>query len=255
MTRIKKTFQNGPVFAGYLCAGHGGVEYSLAAALALIEGGVDLIELGLPYSDLLADGPVIQQAATQALAGGMTPRGTIEMARRLRQRTEVPIILMSYYNPLLRGGAELLQEASAAGVDGVLVVDLPLEEAEPYLAQMRAAALDPIFIATPQTTAARAAQISGHGSGFLYYACRKGTTGVRAGLPEGFVSDVGRLKAQSALPLLAGFGIGDRASARAALEAADGFVVGSAFVKAMAQGATLDQLKAQAQHIDPRSGS
>ena len=132
-SRIQQTFKHKKAFLGYLTAGHTGADRFVAACLALVEGGVDLLEIGVPFTDPIADGPVIQKAMNQALQEGTTPQKTLELIRKVRERTDVPIVLFTYYNPILAGGKPFLKEAKDAGVDGILAVDLPVEEAGPLL--------------------------------------------------------------------------------------------------------------------------
>lgn len=256
MNRIAKTFQKKRPFIGYFTGGDGGVDYSIESAKALIAGGVDILEIGLPFSDPVADGPVIQRAHQRALENGTTASDLLEIGRRLRKDTEVPMILFSYYNPLLQKGAAFLKQLKSAGFDAVLIVDLAVPdrepESEPFFKALQEADLLPILLATPSTEDARLSHIGKIAQGFLYYVSQKGTTGVRSQLADDFSAQMQRMKRQVPIPVAAGFGIADRASAKAALEHADGFVVGSAFVKLMEARAGFDEIKRLAQSIDPR---
>lgn len=255
MSRIDVLFADGrKVFVGYLTVGDGGLGRTLESALALIDGGVDLLELGVPHSDPVADGPVIQRAAERALAAGTRPADALRLAERLRARCSTPLLLFSYYNPLRASGGRFLQQAADAGCNGVLAVDLPPEEAAEHLTAAGDAGLDTPFVVAPTTPAARLGLLAEVCSGFAYCVTRPGTTGVRAALPEGFPDHVRRLRGALPQPLVAGFGIADRASAAQALAVADGFVVGSAFVAALEQGATPAELAALARCLDPRDG-
>lgn len=217
-----------PAFIGYIVAGDGGIDYSIEAALALEAGGVDLLELGIPFTDPVADGPAIQKGMERALKGGMTPDKVLELVKRLRHKTKIPIVLMSYFNPIMQGGKDFLRRAKEAGVGGILIVDLPFEEKE-----FRVEELDQIFLITPSTTEERMRQIAKGSRGFIYYAIQKGTTGARDSLPEGVKENIQKIKQIASIPVCAGFGIANRESAQQVLSCADGFIVGSAFVDAM----------------------
>lgn len=256
MNRIEKAFKKTKPFLGYLTGGDGGLDYSLACALALLKGGVDILEIGFPFSDPVADGPVIQKAHERSLEEKTTSETILELGRHLRQASEVPLVLFSYYNPILQKGPEYLHRLKAVGFDAVLIVDVAapanLEDSEPFFQTLAQAGLLPILLATPSTNEKRLIQISKIAKGFLYYVSQKGTTGVRSKLADDFSAQITRMRPYFQIPIIAGFGIADRASAAAALEHADGFVVGSAFVKKMAEKAPPDALTQLAQAIDPR---
>lgn len=244
---ISHAFAKGPAFVAYITGGHGGLNYSLECASALVEGGADLIELGIPFSDPIADGPVIQSAMMSALSLKITPENVLEIAGKLKKRTQIPLILFSYYNPLLKLGPGFLDEAVKQGIDGILIIDLPAEENIPLPSTMQR-----ILVASPSSSDQRLESIARIGQGFIYYVCQKGTTGIRKQLPEGFVENVERIKAKTSLPVAAGFGISNRATAKDAIAHADGFVVGSYFVDAMEKNISPEKLKLMAQEIDPR---
>jgi tryptophan synthase alpha chain len=252
MSKISDQFKKGKVFVGYLTGGDGGVDYCIDACFALIKGGVNLLEIGMPFTDPVADGPVIQAAMQRSLSQKSTPQTLLTMIKKIRQKTDVPIVLFSYYNPLLQAGAEYLSQLKAEGADGVLVVDLPLEEAKEHLQATRLAGLDPIWIATPATSIQRLERLATISQGFVYYACQKGTTGVRNHLPEDFEKKLHTIKSVIKMPVAAGFGISTRESAKAALNCIEGFVVGSAFVECMATRPPPEELTALAKAIDPR---
>ncbi len=252
MSRIDSAFVGRKPFIGYLTAGDGGIDFTVEACLALVEGGVDLLEIGVPFSDPVADGPAIQRAVVRALERGTTPLDVLTVGERIRARSDVPLLLFSYYNPILSAGADYLKRATESGYDGILVVDLPPEEAGGHRRACASANLDPVFLVSPNTPTERVRKISECSSGFLYYVTRKGTTGVRKGLPEGYAEDVRRVKDNTPLPVASGFGIADRESAARALEPVDGFVVGSAFVKRVGEGARPEELTQLAREIDPR---
>ncbi|MES2122210.1 MAG: tryptophan synthase subunit alpha [Chlamydiota bacterium] len=241
---IAHAFQKGPAFIGYLTLGDGGLDYSYEAALALIEGGVDLLEIGIPFSDPVADGPVIAQAMQRSLKLGTVASDVIPFLRRLREKTEIPLVLFSYCNPILTSPG-LLDRAKEAGANGILLVDLPFEESVE-------GPLDPIYVISPTTPGIRVQQIAERGKGFLYYVCQKGTTGMRATIPKETAQDIARVKKLTSLPVVCGFGISNREMAGQVSQHADGFVVGSYFVNAMAQKMSPEQLTHMAQAIDPR---
>ncbi len=227
MSRISKAFANKNAFVGYLTAGDAAKEHFLA----LTKIGVNVLEIGIPYSDPIADGPVIQKAMDRALQRGMTPEETLHLVAELREETEAALILFTYFNPIQRNLEPFLRKAKKAGADGILVVDLPLEEASVYCALCKEIGLAPIFVVAPSTPPERIAQISRAAEGFLYYACRKGTTGVRLDLPEDLEEKVAQIRRYTGLPIAVGFGISNRETANEVLKIADGFVIGSYFVQ------------------------
>lgn len=241
---ISDAFKN-PAFVAYLTLGDGGLDYSLEAALALVKGGVDLLEIGLPFSDPVADGPVIQQAMERSLQKGTKAYDLIPFLQAFRKQSSVPIVLFSYYNPILAAGKDFLNEAKEAGADGILLVDLPFE-------LMPESTLEPILIVSTSTSQQRVEKIVQKGKGFIYYACQKGTTGMRGSLPSDFKQDVIRIKQATQLPVVVGFGISSRQTAQEALDCADGFVVGSYFVEGMGRKVSPEELTHLAIQIDPR---
>ncbi len=249
--RINKALKKKAHIA-YLTAGDGGIKRTLTAALALIEGGVNMLEIGMPFSDPTADGTVIQRATTRALQGGTTLRDVIWLTEQVRRNSDIPLILYSYLNPILAGLATgFLQEAKQAGIDGLLIVDCPIEELQVVHEQCLQEALAPIYVITPVTPLERIKKIDQQGRGFLYYACRKGTTGVRNALPDDFAEKIQMIKATASLPVVVGFGISERSMAEQVLQYADGVVVGSLFVKALEEGAQPAELTALAQQLFP----
>ena len=200
-------------------------------AFSLIEIGVNLLEIGIPFSDPLADGPVIQKAMQRALEAGTTLQQVLTLTAEIRKETEVPIVLFTYYNPIQRNLKEFLSQAKQAGADGILVVDLPLEESADYQHFCRAFELDPIFVIAPSTLPERIRAICNAGSGFIYYACQKGTTGARKNLPEDLADKIAQIRTHTEMPIAVGFGISSKETADAVLKIADGFVVGSHFVE------------------------
>jgi len=251
---MKALFEKKQTFVGFIVGGDGGTDYCVDCCLQLLEGGVDILEIGFPFSDPVADGSVIQHAAARALNRGASAATILKIARQIRKKSDSPLVLFSYYNPLLQQGNSYLVELKAAGFDAILVVDLaPSQDEHSFFEDVRKAGLQPIFLIAPSTDETRIAQIAQKSRGFLYYACQKGTTGVRNKLPEDFSSNVTRIRKHSPLPIVAGFGIADRESAKSALKYTDGFVVGSAFVRLMEKQVDPRELKAYAQSIDPRT--
>jgi tryptophan synthase alpha chain len=232
-------------FVAYVMAGDPAAETSLAVLKGLPAAGADIIELGIPFSDPMADGPAIQRAALRALAAGMTLEGTLELARRFRETDETtPLVLMGYMNPLLSYGLDAFaKDAAAGGVDGVIVVDCPPEEAEPVLAAFEPAGLALIRLATPTTDDARLPIVVRRTSGFVYYVSVAGVTGVKAADAQAVAPAVARVRAASGLPVAVGFGIRTPEQAAAVARVADAAVVGTALVDACAE--------AVAQNRDP----
>jgi tryptophan synthase alpha chain len=220
----------------YICAGDPGHDASLELLKALPAAGADVIELGMPFSDPMADGPSIQAAALRALNAGQTQRKTLEMVRQFRQKDQTtPLVLMGYYNPIHRYGAvEFMRDAAEAGVDGLLIVDLPAEHDAELGPLARDAGLSMIRMATPTTDAARLPQVLNQASGFLYYVSLNGVTGV--GQADSAVVDqaLQRIRQTTTLPLCVGFGVRTPEQAARFARSADGVVVGSALVDCLA---------------------
>lgn len=220
----------------YVTAGDPSLDATEQIVLAAAESGADVIELGVPFSDPVADGPTIQRASDRALRAGTTLASVIDLVRRLRARTSspdanVPLILFSYFNPILQMGLEKFADAAAAaGADGVLVTDLTPEEAAEYRAAMRARNLDTIFLAAPTSTDERLAKIAECSSGFLYLISRTGVTGTRDALPEDLPALARRVRRFTKLPLAVGFGISQPEHVSVLGGIADAAVVGSAIV-------------------------
>jgi tryptophan synthase alpha chain len=235
MSRIAKAFAAGrKALIPYITAGdpHPGLTVELMHAL--VDGGADIIELGVPFSDPMADGPVIQRAAERALVHKVRLLDVLAMVRAFRERNaDTPVVLMGYANPIERLGLQrFAEEAKAAGVDGVLVVDYPPEEAAPFAAAMKSQQLDPIFLLAPTSSDARIRQVGELASGYVYYVSLRGVTGA-AHLDAAAVAEVfPRLREHlPKLPIGVGFGIRDAASAQAVARVADAVVIGSALVQ------------------------
>src|SRR5438093_674684 len=221
----------------YLTAGDPDPDTSLALFQGLASAGADLVEIGMPFSDPMADGPAVQAAGQRALKRGTTLRSTLDMVKTLRQQDQdTPYVLMGYYNPIYRYGAEsFARDAVEAGVDGAIVVDLPPEEDEELAAPARRAGLDIVRLATPTSDEARLPAIVGHASGFLYYVAITGITGTRSADAASVDRAVARLRRFTQLPIAVGFGIKNAAQAAAVAKAADAAVVGSVLVDRLAQ--------------------
>ncbi|MGD0839561.1 MAG: tryptophan synthase subunit alpha [Candidatus Acidiferrales bacterium] len=216
----------------YLTAGDPSLAATESFVLALAAAGADVIELGVPFSDPVADGPTIQRAIERSLAAGTTLRGVLDLVRALRAKTEVPLMLFSYYNPVLQMGlAHFAAEAAAAGADGVLITDLTPEEAGDYRAAVRARGLDTIFLAAPTSTDERLKLIAEASSGFLYVISRTGVTGAKDNLPDDLPGLIRRTRRATRLPIAVGFGVSLPVHVSMLGGLADAAVVGSALVE------------------------
>ena len=222
----------------YITAGDPSLEASEKIVLAAAEAGADVIELGVPFSDPVADGPVIQRASDRALRSGTTLAGVLELVTRLRRNTQVPLVLFSYFNPILQMGIAKLADATKAGADGVLVTDLTPEEGAEYRVVLQSRGLDTIFLAAPTSTDARLAQISAVTTGFLYLVSRTGVTGTRDALPPELPALVRRTRKFTALPVAVGFGISLPTHVTVLGGIADAAVVGSALMAAVEKAAS-----------------
>jgi tryptophan synthase alpha chain len=242
-------------FIAYVMAGDPDPDASLAILRGLPGAGADLIELGIPFSDPMADGPPIQRAALRALAAGMTLGGVFGLVRRFRETdTATPIVLMGYLNPLISLGYEAFaEEAAAAGVDGLIAVDCPPEEAAPLADALDLEGIDLIRLATPTTDDARLAIVARRTRGFVYYVSVAGVTGVGAAVAADVAPAVARVRAASGLPVAVGFGIRTPAQATAIARVADAAVVGSALVDAIA-GALAEDGDPVARALDTAAG-
>ena len=243
MSRIDAKFaairaEGRKAFVAYLMAGDPDFDTSLEIVRGLPGAGVDVIELGLPFTDPMADGPTIQLAGQRALEGGMTLKKTLEMARRFREEDDTtPIVMMGYYNPIYSHGVDrFLDDAKAAGIDGLIIVDLPPEEDEELCLPAQAAGLNFIRLATPTTDDRRLPKVMQNTSGFVYYVSITGITGSANAVATDVGPEVARIKAVSDLPVIVGFGIKTPEASREIASVADGAVVGSAIVEKIAQG-------------------
>lgn len=243
-TRITRLFERlranrQKALIGYLTAGDPSLERTPALVAALVRGGVDLIELGVPFSDPIADGPVIQRASERALRAGASLTRVLDAAREIRRTSDVPLLLFTYFNPVLRYGVKTLaKNASYTGIDGVLLTDLSVEEAGPHVEVMRAHNLDTVFLAAPTSTPERLKLIAQYSSGFAYLVSRTGVTGEQDSLAGSAAPLVEAMRRVTDLPLAIGFGISRPEHVAAAGALADGVVVGSAIVHLIEQNAT-----------------
>lgn len=240
MSRIPSCFErakaNGrQLLIPYITAGDGGEEKSLQTLLALAENGADIIEIGMPFSDPMADGPTIQKACERALLVGMDLAGVLRICRQFRQvHADIPIVLMGYLNPMWRYGLQnLAKDAAAAGVDGFIVVDCPPEEADQLQRHLKQYDLDQIFLVAPTSTPERMQRIAELASGFIYYVSMKGVTGAANVDDQGLQQPLSVLRSYSQLPLAVGFGIKTAEHAVAVARHADAVVIGSALVEAL----------------------
>ena len=240
-TRIKTAFANAKaegrgILGVFVTAGDPDAETSAAILDALVTSNVDMVELGMPFSDPMADGPAIQAASLRALKGGMTLAGTLEIARGFRQRhPDTPLVLMGYYNPIYIYGVDrFLAEASDAGVDGLIVVDLPPEEDDELCEPATAAGLDFIRLVTPTSDAGRLPTVLASASGFVYYVAITGITGTRSAAGDSISAAYARVSAATDLPVVTGFGIRTAEQAGEAASRSDGAIVGSAVVEIIA---------------------
>jgi tryptophan synthase alpha chain len=243
MSRLAHVFERARAVGGrglvaYVTAGDPDAEQSAGVLAGLARGGADIIEVGVPFSDPIADGPVIQRASERALAAGGHLAGSLDLVRGLRREHDVPVVLFTYVNPVLRMGADRFAAASRdAGVDGVLLLDVPIEESGDMRATLDAAGLDLIFLISPTTAQARLAEAARLGRGFLYAISRLGVTGTRAKVSASAEPLVARIREASSLPVALGFGISRPEQVAEVWRYADAAVVGSAIVEVVARAA------------------
>jgi len=215
----------------FVTAGDPDLDTTEALVLAMAEAGADVIEIGVPFSDPMAEGPTIQRASERALASGTSLRRVLERVRVLRPRVDLPLVLMGYTNNFFAMGDDAFATAAAeAGVDGLIVVDLPPEEGEAFYGRIRRAGIDPILLAAPTTRAARLEKLAKETRGFLYFVSLTGVTGARRELSATLGAELGAVRAVSDVPVCVGFGVSTPEQARHVSELADGVVVGSALI-------------------------
>ncbi len=242
MNRIDARFEqlrrdNRRALIPYITAGYPGPDATVPVLHAAVESGCDLIEIGMPFSDVMADGPVIQKACARALEQGTGPEQVLAMVAEFRRRdADTPIILMGYANPIeRRGAARFSQEAAAAGVDGLLIVDYPADEAQDMRAELARQGLHQIFLVAPTTTDARLKRAAELAGGFLYYVSIKGVTGASTLDTESLAPAIERVRAAASVPVAVGFGIRTPEHAAAVAESADAVIIGSALVERLGQ--------------------
>ena len=241
MNRIEERFaqlkrDGKKAFIVYIGAGDPNLEATRALALAFDKAGVDILELGVPFSDPLADGLVNQLAAQRGLESGTTPPRVLETVAAIRKESKISVVLYIYFNLIHRVGVEkFIKDAAKAGVDGLLVLDLPPEESDRYESLMKAAGLCHIYLVAPTTPEDRMEYIVKRGAGFIYYISREGVTGMQAKVASNLAQQVAKIRAHTALPVAVGFGISNPEQARLVAKDADGAVVGSAVVNQIAQ--------------------
>ena len=261
MTRITQTFnrlkaENKKALIAYITAGDPTPERTASLVAALERGGADIIELGVPFSDPIADGPVIQLGAERALKAGTNVRRVLEIARQIRQTSGIPLVLFSYLNPLLKYGFEALaRDAAEAGIDGCLLTDMSVEEADQFLGVMRQHNLDTVFLAAPTSSERRLQLVAKYSTGFVYLVSRAGVTGEQSSLSDSVAPMVERMRAVTDLPLAVGFGISKREHSLEVAKLADAVVVGSAFVRTvelhLADASLEQRLEERARELKP----
>ncbi|HTR36016.1 MAG TPA: tryptophan synthase subunit alpha [Bryobacteraceae bacterium] len=250
-TRIGRLFERlhaekRPALIAYITAGDPSPACTPDLVAALERGGADLIELGVPFSDPIADGPVIQRGSDRALKAGTKLATVLEIAARIRQRSEIPLLLFTYMNPVMRYGLEpLAKAATASGIDGCLLTDLSVEEAEPYIAVMRKAGLDTVFLAAPTSSERRLRLVAKYSTGFVYLVSRTGVTGERSSVSSSVAPLVSAMRKATKLPLAVGFGISTADQVREVGAVADGVVVGSAIERVIEENAASPDLPAR----------
>ncbi len=237
MSRIAEKFRElgakrEKALIAFITAGDPDLAVTEECILEMEQGGADIIELGVPFSDPMADGPTIQKSSERAIASGTTLPKILAMVKSVRKNSRIPIVLMGYFNPVfLYGAGKFAVDAAAAGVDGILLVDLPPEEAKEFKKTASSAGLDLISLLTPTSDEKRIEKVAGLGSGFIYYVSVTGVTGARQSVAESMFENVEKIRKRIPLPVAVGFGVSDPAQAGSVARVADGVVVGSAIVK------------------------
>ncbi|MBF0554776.1 MAG: tryptophan synthase subunit alpha [Nitrospirae bacterium] len=236
-TKIREENNGKKAFIPYIMAGEPSVSSTVDIVLELEAMGADIVELGVPFSDPVADGPTIQRAAMSALARGVTLRKVIEMVKTIRQKSRIPIVLMTYFNPVLKFGlGNFVDAALSNGVDGIIIPDLPPDEETDFTSSCHRAGPDTIFLLAPTSTDSRIGLVSRQSRGFIYYVSLTGITGAAIAIDESLKSRIEKIRFISGKPVAVGFGVKTKDEAAAVAAVADGVIVGSAIVKAIADG-------------------
>ena len=252
MSRIASVFAgaNQTALIPYITVGYPTVETTLKAVPLLASSGCDIIELGIPFSDPLADGATIQRASYEALRQGVTPKVCFEVAQELRRQVEIPLVFMTYYNPVLKFGLEqFCSKCAEVEIDGLIIPDLPPEEGEELEKSTRRHGLDLVYLLSPASTEERIRLVVSKASGFIYLVSLTGVTGARDKLPDELESFVARVREKTEKPLCVGFGVSTPEQARRIAKIADGGIVGSRIIQLMEEDATLSSLKAFASSL------
>lgn len=252
MSRLEQIFadKNKKALIGYVTIGYPNMDATLKIVPALVESGCDIIELGIPFSDPLADGPIIQKSSFDALQQGVTPQKCLEIAGLLRDSVDVPLIFMGYYNPVLHFGVEAFCEASAsAGIDGLIIPDLPPEESSELDIASKKHGIDLIYLLAPTSDDERIQLVVEKSRGFIYMVSLTGVTGSGVDLPPELEGFVARVRRQTEMPLCVGFGITTPDQARRVASVADGIIVGSRFIKLIEEDPSLIQMTTLARDI------
>jgi tryptophan synthase alpha chain len=255
MTRIGRMFDNlkrdgRKAFVAYLTAGDPSPDRTASLVEALVRGGADLIELGVPFSDPIADGPVIQRAGDRALKAGTSLKIVLDIAVQIRRQSEVPLLLFTYLNPVMRYGLErLAHDAAAAGIDGCLLTDASVEEAHEYVGAMHRHGLDTVFLAAPTSTERRLKLVAQYSTGFVYLVSRTGVTGVQESLSSKVAPLVRDIRAVTDLPLVVGFGVSKPEHVAELGGQVEGVAVGSAIVRCIEQNADNASLEIQLESL------
>ncbi|MDR2246140.1 MAG: tryptophan synthase subunit alpha [Treponema sp.] len=235
MSNIARAFEKGTAFIGFVTGGDPDIETCADAVLEMTRAGADLVEIGIPFSDPIAEGPVIQDANIRALAAGTTPEKLFGMAARIRKQTAVPLVFLTYLNPVFRCGyGRFFRRCQESGVDGVIIPDLPFEEQDEVRPAASMRGVDLISLIAP-TSRERAAEIARNAAGFLYMVSSLGVTGIRGGIDAGLAARIAQVRSATNLPAAVGFGIHTPAQAKELARVADGVIVGSAIVKITAE--------------------
>jgi tryptophan synthase alpha chain len=245
VSRITSVFTkaNHTALIPYITIGYPSVETTFKVVPLLASSGCDIVELGIPFSDPLADGPTIQQASCQALLQGVTPRLCFEVAQELRRQVEIPLVFMTYYNPVLRFGLEkFCSKCAEVGIDGLIIPDLPPEEGEELEQSTRSHEIDLIYLLTPASTEERITLVVNRSSGFIYLVSLTGVTGPRDTLPKELESFVAKVRERTQKPLCVGFGISTPQQARRIAKVADGVIVGSRVIQLIEDDASLEKV-------------